>query len=626
MSDQNGTQHRPPPLPAPPGYGYPPRSMPFQFPSTAQSPTNSGSSAAPAGSGAGDNGGSQSATVPPSPRSAAISVLASAATGIYDGTEAGAPQPPSSAASTNGRFPGGSDPRGVYMSPVAPHSATMPSGSVGPRSIDTHHAQQASHSLPAMPPPAMPHPGGYQPYPGHYLPQSAGAPPSAFLPPHHHHLGGPPPGHLPTIGDSPPSAGGHNSAAAFASAASVGVSAAGVKKKTTRRYNASCDACRARKRKCPGRDPVTGQTLCTACGDRGVPCTYGNLGEPSRLRRADNENEKLKLAIREALEAGDMDEKDRILQSFLKNGGVLPPEVKSEGVDSGGDGTSASGTRRKRGGGQGGGRGGKKQRSTGSGYDDLSFEHSAGGPAGHPAYAHYQGQYPPGPHSQAGGYGEMPPRGYTPSEYDQSQDHYRQQHYQPHYADDQQPQHEQPPSSTAADVGRLQAANDGEHGSPRPVSSEGGTSAPAEFTSNTIANTKPAEEEEDVHGIVNDFVRDGLIPRAAQALNIDVSEAEKLDDYTLQMAGCPTPEEEEKLLSYYFCWLNPRYSLLDEALLRDGREKKESLFAAPLLMWAVYAHVAVHCPGFQQKRKEYRVSTHLPRFQISQQLMRRTGG
>lgn len=90
------------------------------------------------------------------------------------------------------------------------------------------------------------------------------------------------------------------------------------KKKPTRRYNASCDACRARKRKCPGRDPTTGRTLCTACADRGVECTYGSLGEPSRLRRADNENEKLRKTIANALQAETAEEKDSILATITE--------------------------------------------------------------------------------------------------------------------------------------------------------------------------------------------------------------------------------------------------------------------------------------------------------------------
>lgn len=95
-------------------------------------------------------------------------------------------------------------------------------------------------------------------------------------------------------------------------------SGSATKKKPTRRYNASCDACRARKRKCPGRDPVTGKTLCTACADRGVECTYGNLGEPSRLRRADTENEKLRTIITNALQAETADEKDDILATITE--------------------------------------------------------------------------------------------------------------------------------------------------------------------------------------------------------------------------------------------------------------------------------------------------------------------
>lgn len=90
------------------------------------------------------------------------------------------------------------------------------------------------------------------------------------------------------------------------------------KKKPTRRYNASCDACRARKRKCPGRDQESGRSLCTACADRGIECTYGSLGEPSRLRRADNENEKLRKTIASALQAESAQEKDSILATITE--------------------------------------------------------------------------------------------------------------------------------------------------------------------------------------------------------------------------------------------------------------------------------------------------------------------
>lgn len=118
-------------------------------------------------------------------------------------------------------------------------------------------------------------------------------------------------------------------------------SSSNTKKKTTRRYNASCDACRARKRKCPGRDPETGKTLCTACADRGVECTYGNLGEPSRLRRADNENEKLRKTIASALQAESAAEKDSILATITEKmlaassggGSTSKSQRSSEGGD-----------------------------------------------------------------------------------------------------------------------------------------------------------------------------------------------------------------------------------------------------------------------------------------------------
>lgn len=516
------------------------------------------------------------------------------------------------------------------LSPQLPHSATLAGaagGSGPPQPMHSHHPghnHAHSNSLPMMPAPSMPHPhAGFHPYATHYLPpggQGATGPPGAFFPAPgmHGHL--PHPGQLPTIGDDSPPGGSRASAAALAGAASAGVSASGVKKKTTRRYNASCDACRARKRKCPGRDPVTGVSLCTACGDRGVPCTYGNLGEPSRLRRADNENEKLKTAIREALEAGDLGEKDRILQSFLKHG----PEVKSEaGLDSGTEaaaGTPAGQGRKKRGPvpGSGGARGagaGKKQRTIDG--DMFIEEHSLPGSAGHPYFPDDNGDrrgrgY--GGHYYPEGADERHHHGYSPG-LEQQQRHQQHGEYPgpPLYHPQQHPR----------DLDRLIAGQPGPGGeqqhdreSPRPVSSEGGASgsAPAQFTSNTIANTKPPEEEEDMYGIVASYHRMGQLALAARELGTSPEEleAEGVDDYTLQMAGCPSPEEEETLLKYYFCWLNPRYSLLDEGLFRDGRERKDPTFAAPLLLWAVFAHVAVHCPGFQDKRRECRVrNSHL---------------
>lgn len=404
---------------------------------------------------------------------------------------------------------------------------------------------------------------------------------------------------LPTIGGDPH---GHS---ALAGAASAGASAAGVKKKTTRRYNASCDACRARKRKCPGRDPATGVSMCTACGDRGVPCTYGNLGEPSRLRRADNENEKLKTAIREALEAGDLDEKDRILQTFLKNGG----EVKSEGGIESGDGAAP-----------GGGGSGRKKRgpAPGAKYAKKQRTDDPGSYAEHGHHYQQQQQYGAGQHyypsEQHGHEGEYD-RGYSPN----APDHYRQQQQQQQHdgdesyrSEDQHDGHNHQPHPQRREVDRLIAADERAE-SPRPVSSEGRTSsAPAaQFTSNTIANTRPAEEQEDVYELVASYARDGLYVLAVRELGIELREAERMDDYDLQMVGGPTPQEEEMMLAYYFCWLNPRYSLLDEGLLRKGKENKDFVFASPLLMWSLYAHIAVHCPGFQEKRKVYRVSSQL---------------
>ncbi|KAF9260559.1 hypothetical protein L218DRAFT_1002524 [Marasmius fiardii PR-910] len=56
--------------------------------------------------------------------------------------------------------------------------------------------------------------------------------------------------------------------------------------RTKRRYGASCELCRKRKRKCPGRDPSTGASLCTHCLEVGVPCIF----PPSRAKVAMSKN------------------------------------------------------------------------------------------------------------------------------------------------------------------------------------------------------------------------------------------------------------------------------------------------------------------------------------------------
>lgn len=49
-----------------------------------------------------------------------------------------------------------------------------------------------------------------------------------------------------------------------------------------------------------------------------MQCTYGNLGEPTRLRRADTENEKLRTIINHALQAETAEEKDDILATITE--------------------------------------------------------------------------------------------------------------------------------------------------------------------------------------------------------------------------------------------------------------------------------------------------------------------
>ncbi|ESK90366.1 c6 transcription factor [Moniliophthora roreri MCA 2997] len=59
------------------------------------------------------------------------------------------------------------------------------------------------------------------------------------------------------------------------------ISADGTPVRTKRRYGASCELCRKRKRKCPGKD-AQGNSLCTHCREVGVKCVF----PPSRAKVA----------------------------------------------------------------------------------------------------------------------------------------------------------------------------------------------------------------------------------------------------------------------------------------------------------------------------------------------------
>ena len=372
------------------------------------------------------------------------------------------------------------------------------------------------------------------------------------------------------------------------------------KKKPTRRYNASCDACRARKRKCPGRDPVTGETLCRACEDRGVECTYGSLGEPSRLRRADNENEKLKSAIREALDAGDLGEKDRILQSFLgseKGSKMLEKATAAAAASHRGGSTGASGS----------GRGGKKRRfsqqSPEYGYRDYSGDEQ-GTRAG--SFAGYDEQDQKINRNGFDADGRHPQNGESSGLHADREDYLEHGQHSPRASGNGSLQHGEysesannpatPAMTSAAHPGSMR----GPHGarniliSPKQTgtgtapASDGSGEAIAQFTSNKIAGVN---EDEDILDLMEDYVTAAL-PGG-------------------MMQGAPDADEEERLLSYYFCWLNPRYSLLDEAEFRRSKMSGDQTFCTPFLLWSIYAHAAIHCPGSQGRRREYRARAHL---------------
>jgi hypothetical protein len=55
--------------------------------------------------------------------------------------------------------------------------------------------------------------------------------------------------------------------------------------RTKRRYGASCELCRRRKRKCPGRDNQ-GNSLCTHCAEVGVKCVFPPNGSFLRAKKA----------------------------------------------------------------------------------------------------------------------------------------------------------------------------------------------------------------------------------------------------------------------------------------------------------------------------------------------------
>ena len=73
----------------------------------------------------------------------------------------------------------------------------------------------------------------------------------------------------------------------------------------------------------------------------------------------------------------------------------------------------------------------------------------------------------------------------------------------------------------------------------------------------------------------------------------------------------PAEDEHEYLLDYYFAWINPRYSLLDRALLQESRLRRDERYCTPFLLWSLYAHIAHHAPSFLGRQAAYRTRAHL---------------
>lgn len=110
--------------------------------------------------------------------------------------------------------------------------------------------------------------------------------------------------------------------------------------RTKRRYGASCELCRRRKRKCPGRDS-TGKTLCTHCSEVGVKCVFPPNGKnsrapkpvPSQSDSSNKEADVLRKYIRR-LATARSDERDRMLSQWLKDDGVNHLELSTASANS----------------------------------------------------------------------------------------------------------------------------------------------------------------------------------------------------------------------------------------------------------------------------------------------------
>ncbi|TRM60137.1 hypothetical protein BD626DRAFT_505624 [Schizophyllum amplum] len=82
-----------------------------------------------------------------------------------------------------------------------------------------------------------------------------------------------------------------------------------------RRYGASCEACRRRKRRCDGKGP-DGRSLCKYCPQAGIPCIFPASGEASKIDKAYTELSTCKTLLFALAKAGD-DERERLLAEWI---------------------------------------------------------------------------------------------------------------------------------------------------------------------------------------------------------------------------------------------------------------------------------------------------------------------
>ncbi|EIM79873.1 uncharacterized protein STEHIDRAFT_163427 [Stereum hirsutum FP-91666 SS1] len=97
-----------------------------------------------------------------------------------------------------------------------------------------------------------------------------------------------------------------------------------------RRYAASCETCRRRKRRCDGKGE-NGESLCKFCPQAGIPCVFPRSGEASRLESAIATAAASQSFIEQLASAGD-DDRERMLMEWMKqrdDGEVSKPIVST---------------------------------------------------------------------------------------------------------------------------------------------------------------------------------------------------------------------------------------------------------------------------------------------------------